>query len=187
MVFQFSIHNFRLNGNATQHNTTVAVPNILELDDTEGYQIHVERVMTADINEPNTFFISTKLGNDQEIGIRYNIVAWCADREVIDLKDIETRVDPKSRFTLCTVDLHEVLENIDESRRENVYLRVFVNVIVTDGKLQNLCDVPNWISFEHEPVEHQDKPEELGLKTCDLPLLQFGWFLVAKFIESYTM
>ena len=178
MTFQFSIHNFQFNGNTPQHNTTVAVPNILELDDTEGYQIRVERVMTADADEPNKFFISTRLGNDQEIGIRYNIVAWCHDSEVVDLRDVETRVEPESRFTLCAVDLNETLMNIDETRRANVYLRVFVNIVVTDGELQG-TDVPNWISFEQ-----QEEPE---IKTCDLLLLQFGWFLVAKFIESYTM
>ena len=178
MTFQFSIHNFQFNGNAPQHNTTVAVPNILELDDTEGYQIRVERVMTADVDEPNKIFISTRLGNDQEIGIRYNIVAWCADREVIDLKDIETRVEPGG-FTLCAVDLHETIMNIDETRRANVHLRVFVNVVVTDGELLG-TDVPNWISFEQ-------REQESELKTCDLLMWQFGWFLVAKFIESYIM
>lgn len=179
MTFQFSIHNFQFNGNAPQHNTTVAVPNILELDDTEGYQVRVERVMTDDVDEPNKFFISTRLGNDQEIGIRYNIVAWCHDSEVIDHKDVETRVEP-GRFTLCAVDLHETLMNIDQTRRANVHLKVFVNIVVTDGTLQDLSDVPNWISFEQ-------REQESELKACDLLLLQFGWFLVAKFIESYTM
>lgn len=161
MTFQFSIHNFQFNGNSPQHNTTVVVPNILELDDTEGCQIRVERVMTDDVDEPNKFFISTRLGNDQEIGIRYNIVAWCHDSEVIDLKDVERRVEP-GRFTLCAVDLHESLMNIDQTRRANVHLRVFVNIVVTDGTLQDLSDVPNWISFEH-----QHEPEERGLKACN--------------------
>ena len=72
--------------------------------------------------------------------------------------------------------------NIDQTRRANVHLRVFVNIVVTDGTLQDLSDVPNWISFEH-----QEEREDIGLKACDLLLLQFGWFILAKFIESYTM
>ena len=98
---------------------------------------------------------------------------------MIDLKDVETRVEPRG-FTLCAVDLHETIMNIDQTRRANVHLRVFVNIVVTDGTLQDLSDVPNWISFEQ-------REQESELKACDLLLLQFGWFLVAKFIESYTM
>ena len=178
-MFHFGVHQFLLDNH--EAGFAYGLPeHVMSLDHPLGQSIRVER------HAPNTneFCISAKLGNSQaELSIRYSVNIWCGDIEVCDIKNEETSVNADSWFRLCVVDLSESLNGMEE-RGEKAYLRVSLNVALTDEATENKRDLPG-LSIRSAPIS---QPQQSGKKNRPYKLLawQMFWVVAAKCIESYT-
>ena len=170
-MFQFSVHKLHLRDLRASRNNLAEPKHKLTLVQPsnradESPNIRVERL------EPNTneFRITANLGNGSELGVKYSVSAWCGDSEVCDVKDQEARAPADSWMPLCVVDLQESIIAMDH-RGEDDYLRIFLNVVVIDGKIQEQTDVA--MAYEQQVPKY---------KLCDILTAQMFLYIAAKFI-----